>query len=101
MKQADLTYRTQGLFTTFTPHTADGQTAWNEMAAQTDGTGKVLVHQEENVVLQLRQAGYIVRKESEDRKHLDPEAIEALATALSGDPNLRWHADQTTQGSVI
>lgn len=56
----DMTYRTDGLFTTFLPQTPAGESAWRELAAKTDGTGKVLATQTEDAVRQLHEAGYTV-----------------------------------------
>jgi hypothetical protein len=57
----DLTYRKQGLFTAFIPETLAGETAWREIAEQTQGTGKVFTAQLPAVLVQLRKAGYTVR----------------------------------------
>lgn len=61
----DLTYRrSDDLFTLFLPNTPHGENAWRELAAQTDGTGKVLTIHVEETIRQLRAAGYSVSKES-------------------------------------
>lgn len=59
---ADLTYLDDGFFTAFTPNTSAGVTAWNAIAQQTDGTGKVLSVHAAATCRQLRAAGYSVSK---------------------------------------
>ena len=51
-----------GMFTSFMPVSKQGEIAWNQLAAVTDGTGKVLTMQESQTIKSLRQAGYKVRK---------------------------------------
>jgi hypothetical protein len=58
----DLTYRTDGTFTQFLPESKAGETAWNQMAELTGGTGKVLTMHKQNVIGQLRRAGFKVGK---------------------------------------
>lgn len=62
MKTYDLEYTMQGMFTFFTPITDAGVSLWNELAAQTDGTGKVLTAHLDATLAQMRKAGYSVRK---------------------------------------
>lgn len=60
---ADLNYRAiDSLFTAFYPNTPEGVVAWNDLAKQTDGTGKVFSIYTANTVRQLRAAGYSVSK---------------------------------------
>jgi hypothetical protein len=60
---ADLTYSaTCGLFTSFYAETEAGAAAWAQIAAQTDGTGKVLHGHVAGTLAQLRAAGLVVRK---------------------------------------
>lgn len=61
-KQPDLSYRDEGLFTCFVPNTAQGETAWNELAAKNDGVGKVLTIHANATIQQLKAAGYNVSK---------------------------------------
>jgi hypothetical protein len=58
----DLTYRTDGIFTNFLPETKDGEDAWRVIAEQGGGNARVLTIHLNNVLLQLRKAGYVVRK---------------------------------------
>lgn len=59
----DITYRrTCSLFVAFHPETEAGQAAWRELAAHTDGTGKVLAIQLPDMLRRLRAAGYVVAK---------------------------------------
>jgi len=60
--KTDLTYLKQGLFTAFIPESPEGQDAWREIAAQTEGTGKVFTAQLPAVLSQLRKAGYTVKQ---------------------------------------
>lgn len=56
----DLTYKTSGMFTMFFPDTPAGETAWREIARQTEGTGKILTAHLAGTLRQLRKAGYKV-----------------------------------------
>ena len=58
----DLTWSDQGLFTLFLPETKEGERAWEAIAAQTEGTGKVLSMHRASTIAQLRAAGFHVRK---------------------------------------
>ena len=58
----DLVYLKSGMFATFIPNTSAGEDAWRSIAAQTDGTGKVLMSQLKSTLSQLRGAGYSVRQ---------------------------------------
>lgn len=62
---ADLSYRHLGLFTSFLANTPAGENAWREIAAKTDGTGKVLSIHAEDTIRQLRGAGYAVAEAGE------------------------------------
>ncbi|ALN21943.1 MULTISPECIES: hypothetical protein [Ectopseudomonas] len=62
---ADLSYRHLGLFTSFLANTPAGENAWREIAAKTDGTGKVLSIHAEDTIRQLRAAGYAVAEAGE------------------------------------
>ncbi len=55
----DLETHDDGLFTCFLPNTEAGRDAWRVLAAN-DGSAKVLTIHAENVIRQLRQAGYSV-----------------------------------------
>jgi hypothetical protein len=68
----DLTYRQlDDLFTAFYPETPAGEQAWNEMAAHTDGTGKVLNGQVDGTIAQLRAAGYTVEPGAAPAQSID------------------------------
>lgn len=73
----DLTYRTDGLFTSFYPETEAGHAAWLQIFNQTDHTGKVFTWQTEDTIRQLRAAGYSVRKAQEVRLS-DAELLSVL-----------------------
>lgn len=61
--QPDLTYRKDGMLTTFYAETEAGQAAWNVIASKPEGmNGKILTIWLDNVLRQLRKAGYVVRK---------------------------------------
>lgn len=79
---ADLTYLRSGdgLFTTFFPNTPAGEKAWGEIAAKTDGTGKILAAHTEAVIQQIRDAGYTVAKDTSGQT--SDEEAGALAAAL-------------------
>jgi hypothetical protein len=57
---ADLSYRVNGLFTSFYPDTKAGEVAFNELATQTEGTGRIFTTHLAEVKKQLRAAGYTV-----------------------------------------
>jgi len=59
---SDLTYINQGLFTAFIPVSKAGETAWNELAKHSEGTGKVLAIHAASTIAQLKAAGYKVSK---------------------------------------
>lgn len=59
----DLTYLKQGLFTVFVPQTKAGEDAWREIAAHTDGTGKVFTAQLPSFLWEIRKAGYSVKQQ--------------------------------------
>ena len=63
-KTADFTYLDQGMFIAILPNNdrKDTTDAWNELAAGTDGTGKVLRHQFPATRAALKRAGYVVAK---------------------------------------
>lgn len=62
IKQPDLVYIDQGLFTAFIPETKEGEDVWQQLAEHTDGTGKVLTIQAKQIIASLRKAGYSVHK---------------------------------------
>ena len=64
---ADLTYTVGDMFVTFYAETPAGETAWNQLAAQTEGTGKVFTPQLSATLSQLRAAGYIVRMSPKEK----------------------------------
>lgn len=58
--KTDITYLDKGLFTTFIPHTAAGESAWRVMQ-EANGETVLSIHAK-NVINQLRKAGYSVAK---------------------------------------
>lgn len=78
-KKADLSYRiVDDMFTAFYPNTLAGEEAWKVIAAQNEGTGKVLSAHVKSTIRQLRDAGYSVAKESAPHV-IDDELMAALA----------------------
>ena len=81
-RTADLTYETTGYFTVFYPETEDGHNAWNQIAAQTQGTGKVETIHLKSVLSQLRKVGYVVYKAKKVvTKQTDLELLTELGLA--------------------
>jgi hypothetical protein len=81
-RTADLTYETTGYFTVFYPETEDGHNAWNQIAKQTMGTGKVETIHLKSTLCQIRKAGYVVRKaKSVSSKQTDLELLQSLGLA--------------------
>lgn len=72
----DMEFRQDGVFTQFLPNTPEAEQAWRQMAADTDGTGKVLNVHAESVIQQLRDAGYTVGK-AEPVGDVDTDALAA------------------------
>ena len=82
----DLTYLKQGLFTAFIPESPEGQDAWREIAAQTEGTGKVFTAQLPAVLSQLRKAGYAVKQsENKSPETLRREMAEIMRELAKGE----------------
>lgn len=77
-REPDLEYSSDGLFTTFLPNTHAGEQAWRELAAQTEGTGKVFQHHTESTVEQLRKAGYTVAKTKRSSRQLTADDYKLL-----------------------
>lgn len=74
----DIEYIDHGMFTSFTPVTKAGEVAFNQMAAYTEGTGKVLIIHKQGTIQQLRQAGYEVGKAKKQGKVTAEQADEML-----------------------
>jgi len=82
----DLIYMKQGLFTAFVPESKAGEDAWRELAAQTDGTGKVFTHHLKSVIFQLRKAGYtVLRAEKKSAAKTKSEIAEILVALERGE----------------
>ena len=79
---SDLTYLKQGFFTVFFPQSKAGEVAWNELAAVTQGTGKIPTIQLPQFLANLRKAGYAVHKV----KNRTEEEADAELQALLDDP---------------
>jgi hypothetical protein len=77
---ADLTYTTEGMFTTFFPMTKEGEEAWNVMHVQEQE--KILSIHLKPVLSQLRNAGYSVRKAKKEK--LTNKALDSLFAELNG-----------------
>lgn len=78
--QIDMTYKPMGLFTLFLPESKAGEAAWNTLAEQTEGTGKVLTLHAPSVIAQLRKAGYVVRL---SKNHCSAANMEEILAELS------------------
>lgn len=82
MKQADLTYEDQGLFTGFIPVSKEGEEAFREICrVQGDCTGRVLSTQAKQTIQQLRKAGYSVSK-APKTKPLNNQELDSLFDEL-------------------
>lgn len=79
---SDLTYLKQGFFTVFFPQSKAGETAWNELAAVTQGTGKIPTIQLPQFLASLRKAGFSVQAV----KKLTKEEADAELQAILDDP---------------
>ena len=73
----DIIYIDQGLFTAFIPQTAVGEAVFNTMAADTQGTGKVLSQHAKAIIEQMRAAGYTVGK-APKVKALTPDDLDEM-----------------------
>ena len=74
----DIEYIDHGMFTSFLPTSKAGEVAFNQMAAYTEGTGKVLTIHKQSTILQLRQAGYKVGKAKKQEKVTAEQVDEML-----------------------
>jgi len=74
----DIEYINQGLFSAFIPVSKAGEQAFNQMAVQTDGTGKVLTVHLQSTIQQLKQAGYKVGKAKKQPKITAEQADDML-----------------------
>lgn len=83
MSKADIEWLDQGLFTAFLPMSKEGEMAWNDLAKQTDGTGKVFSFQAKQVIASLRQAGYTVKKAKNPGKLTDAD-LDQMMRELEG-----------------
>ena len=73
---ADLEYQRDEMFTIFYPTSDAGLVAWDQMREQ-EGAAAVMAVHESAVIIQLRAAGYIVRK-SKPVNTSDDELLEQL-----------------------
>lgn len=77
-RKPDVTYFSVGMFVAFFAETTQGEEAWRELAAKSDGTAKFLPGQVAGVVSQLRAAGYVVAQ-SKPKPMSDAELDRAFA----------------------
>ena len=77
----DVEYIDQGLFTAFLPVSKVGEVAFNQIAAYTEGIGKVLSIHKQSTIQQLRQAGYKVGKAKKPGK-VTAEQVEDMLREL-------------------
>lgn len=80
MKTFDLIYINAGLFTRFIPNTPAGEEAYRVMHEQ-QGDASILSIHVQNVIAQLRKAGYSVAK-SKKAKKVTVQEIDELLAAL-------------------
>jgi len=78
MSTTDLSYITDGMFTTILPNTPAGEKVWNEFASQNGGDCKFLTAHKNAVIAQLTQAGYTIR-ESKPNKSTEND-VDLLAS---------------------
>jgi hypothetical protein len=64
----DLTYSNQGLFTAFYPESPAGEKVWQQIASQTDGTGKIFTIHLKYALKQLGKAGFKIAKTKKTTK---------------------------------
>ncbi len=80
----DISYNDDGLYTSFFPETLEGEDAVNDLMTQNEGSNKVLSIYAKSVILQLRKAGYSVRKKVHKKiKESDAELLAALGLQVS------------------
>ncbi|WP_109479107.1 hypothetical protein [Paraburkholderia sp. C35] len=85
------------MFTAFYPETPAGEEAWKNIAAHTDGTGKVLHTQVDDTIQQLRDAGYTVAERKPDTTVIDDDLLNALANDLQ--PDAQPDASESAQAA--
>jgi len=73
---ADLEYQRDEMFTIFYPTSDAGRVPWDQMREQ-EGAAAVMAVHESAVIIQLRAAGYVVRK-SKPVNTSDDELLEQL-----------------------
>ena len=66
--KTDLTYLNQGLFTAFFPDSPAGEKVWQEIASETNGTGKIFTMHLKNTLKQLRKAGFKIAQAKKTTK---------------------------------
>lgn len=83
MSKPDLTYLDGGLFVTFFAETPAGESAWEELARHSEGSGRFLSTQLPSVLAQLRAAGFTVHK-ARPRKPLSARELDAMLAEIEG-----------------
>ena len=86
-KQFDFEYTVYDLFTAFYPISNAGYSAFAEIAAKTNGTGKILNCHAEETIAQLTQAGYSVREVVYVNPTSDEQLLAALGIHIGGELN--------------
>jgi hypothetical protein len=86
-KQFDFEYTVYELFTAFYPISNAGYSAFAEIAAKTNGTGKVLNCQAAETIAQLTQAGYSVREVDYVRPQSDEQLLSELGINIGEELN--------------
>lgn len=90
----DVSYRTDGIFTTFFPNTTDGENIFRAMAADTEGTGKVLSIHAPAVIQQIKEAGYTIEQSEQNAVDTDElynelfSSFQQLNTSMTRDQKL-------------
>lgn len=77
---SDFTYTNDGLFVTIAPETPQAEAFWNDqIAPQTNNSGKVLTIHFAQVAAQLRSQGYTIRKAKATQDISDEDLLKALS----------------------
>lgn len=79
----DITYHTEGLFTRFYPETKAGEELFRDFYIQNENSNAVLTVHLQQVLRQIRAAGYKVAKAKRVAK-LTPQAMDEMLAELEG-----------------
>lgn len=99
-ERPDLSYRADDMFTSFLANTPAGEDAWKIIAADTEGTGKVLNQHAASVIAQLRAKGYTVAKETGASDISDDELLAELTAAPAPAPEPAAQPDPRAEATA-